>query len=202
MNSTTTTPEINISFLQQLRSQTAASHLRLEALPISTLILSPQLTKQQYGSYLNLMHDVVRDIENNLFPIVSGIVVDVFNRAKQNHLKQDMYAIQFPMKETKTVFTQEITLPFALGIFYVIEGSTLGGRVLLKNVEKTLNYSENFGARYFSGYGNTTGSRWKYFLDVLVGYEAQYGHSDEIIAGANFAFEAIYQHLSTFDNAD
>lgn len=188
------------TFLEKLRTTTAESHKSLEALPISMSIMNPKVSKQEYGLYLTLMYDVVNDIEANLFPQVSGIITDIEERKKTQLLENDLQYLDTP----KSGFTfpvtgnkEEISLPFALGIVYVIEGSTLGGRVILKNISGVLGYDEANGAQYFSGYGNTTGSHWKNFLAQFSAYAASCGCEDEIIAGAEYAYNAIAGHFTT-----
>jgi len=202
MNSITIATETEISFLQKLRSKTSASHSRLELLPISAAIISPKITPKEYAAYVSLMYAIVRDTEEFVFPKVAQIITDIDSRCKLSHLNSDSEAIQFPVHKAKTSLAQQWEIPFALGILYVVEGSSLGGRVILQNITKTLGYTEENGARYFSGYGNTTGSQWKKFLDMLSDYERDYGQSDQIIAGATFAFDTIYEHLATFSHAD
>lgn len=202
MNDSPSMPEAAVSFLQQLRSGTNDSHKRLESLPISRSIVAESLTLHQYGSYLNLMHDVVRDTEAVVFPKISPIISDLPQRSKIVALKSDLQAIGFTLRQSGTALDREMSVAFALGVMYVVEGSSLGGRVILKNIEKTLGFSGENGAEYFHGYGNTTGSQWSKFLEMLTGYELAQGQSDQIIAGATFAFDAIHEHLSSFENAD
>lgn len=83
-----------------------------------------------------------------------------------------------------------------MGIMYVVEGSTLGGRFILKNVQENLGYNEEKGASYFSGYGNKTGSFWKKYLNSLTEFESKTNSQEEIIEGADYAFRVIGKHLS------
>lgn len=53
----------------------------------------------------------------------------------------------------------------ALGFLYVLEGSTLGGRVIDKQLRLRGLSSE--GLSFFQGYGEATGARWKAFCAVL-----------------------------------
>jgi len=82
-----------------------------------------------------------------------------------------------------------------MGILYVIEGSTLGGRVIYKNIHQNLELDADSGAAYFSGYGELTEPLWKGFMAELVAYEQINNTGDEIIAGANHAFNAIHKHF-------
>jgi heme oxygenase len=53
----------------------------------------------------------------------------------------------------------------ALGFLYVLEGSTLGGRVIDKQLRVRGLSPE--GLSFFQGYGEATGPRWKAFCAVL-----------------------------------
>lgn len=186
------------SFLDNLRSATAQSHLNLEALPISASIMQPDVTSDEYLLYLALMHDIVEDAENNIFPLLDTVIADLEERNKSNFLKSDLEFLGY--HEIAKRFPLSGSLPgnsiaFSLGIMYVVEGSSLGGRVILKNISNTLGYDGDHGARYFTGYGGQTGSHWKRFLDMLQQYEAENNSSEEIIAGADYAFNAITRHF-------
>lgn len=186
------------TFLERLRSVTAPSHQHLESLPVSASIMNPNVTKQQYAHYLALMQDVVRDSEANVYPVLKGIVPDLDVRLKTPQVESDLHLLGYSDNSTTNPITANtfITPGFAMGIMYVIEGSSLGGRIILKNINAALGFDEANGAKYFAGYGPVTGSRWKSFLDVLVKYENENNCEDEIIAGANHAFDAIAAHFT------
>lgn len=195
MDNTATT----IPFAEILKTETAAAHTALERLPLSENLMSPDLTKDNYATYLYLMRDIVLDAEQNIFPVLKGVVPDLDERAKIKLIEADLDSLgksygndKYPISEgLKTV-----TEGFAMGVFYVMEGSTLGGRVILKNVAKQLGLDEGTGTSYFAGYNEKTGSMWKGFLETLLTYEAQNDNKEEIIKGANHAFKSIYTHFS------
>lgn len=191
---------ITATFLENLRSVTAQSHTNLEALPISASIMNPEVTNAEYALYLNLMHDVVKDAEENIFPTISEIVTDLNDRNKTHLLEQDLKTLGIVKDRDIKPLSESLSVPskgFAMGIFYVIEGSSLGGRVILKNINTALGHDIENGAAYFGGYGVQTGSYWKNFLSMLTQYEAENNNADEIIAGADYAFNAISRHFST-----
>lgn len=195
MDNTITAP----SFLENLRSATAQSHTNLEVLPISASIMNPQVSNAEYTLYLNLMHDVVKDAEENIFPALADIITDLAERNKKNLLEQDLKALGVLKDNTAKPVSESLenhSKAFALGIMYVVEGSSLGGRVILKNINAALGHNIENGAAYFGGYGGQTGSYWKNFLAQLTQYEADNNAADEIIAGADYAFNAISRHFS------
>lgn len=187
------------SFVERLKNSTAVSHAELEVLPISVSLIKPDLNQGNYVRYLTLMYDVVKDAEENIFPQLITYVHDIQSRKKSHFIESDLKMLGHPALEHSTPLSDacsNITISFAMGILYVLEGAALGGRVILKNVTEALGFTESNGASYFSGYGNLTGLRWKSFLEMLSNFEETTGQSEEIIKGANFAFKTIQKHFS------
>jgi heme oxygenase len=197
---TTTIPKINspeISFLEKLRANTAKAHKNLESLPISSSLLHPTLSTVDYTAYLRLMYDIVAGLEKEILPSITSIIPQP-QQLKAVQIEDDLVFTGYGKpKSFKNPFGSKImSIPKMLGIAYVVEGSTLGGRFILKNVQAALGYDENGGATYFYGYGNKTGSTWKNFLDSLASFAVNHNCEDEIIEGAVFAFEKIFTHLN------
>lgn len=190
-------PNAAAAFPQRLRQETSALHTALEALPVSTSITNPSVTKEEYIHYLDLMHDVLKDAERVVYPQMARFLPDTEQRLKAPALEKDLDFLG----HSKTIYTRifdagPYTDGFAMGILYVLEGSSLGGRVILKNIKKKLGFDETAGASYFAGYGEETGTYWKRFSEGLAAFEEQEGNADEIIAGANYAFDAISKHFT------
>jgi heme oxygenase len=55
----------------------------------------------------------------------------------------------------------------ALGCLYVVEGATLGGRVLSRWIEGRLGYDRDSGASSFAAYQDATVSRWQSFAALV-----------------------------------
>jgi heme oxygenase len=183
-------------FLSKLKIQTALSHKRLEELPISSYILSPDMKMDDYEHYLRLMYDVHSSVEEKIFPLLSAIVDDLKDREKKHLIVEDLLYLNYAKPVARPLFnTQNITIPFALGILYVVEGSSLGGRFILKNLETIDGLTDGKGVSYFAGYENKTGSYWKTFLNLLGTYERDHNVENEIIEGAVYAFDCIYNHF-------
>ena len=189
------------TFLEKLRTATTESHTGLEALPVSVSIMNPAVTNKEYALYLGLMHDVVKDVEENIFPTVYNNIEGLDVHPKAQFIEADLKALGITKTGSLTPLSDKLDLAnltpaFAFGVMYVIEGSSLGGRVILKNINTALGHDADSGGAYFSGYGGQTGSHWKAFLGALIQYETEHDNEDEIIAGANFAFDAISAHFT------
>ncbi|KAF2508090.1 biliverdin-producing heme oxygenase [Flavobacterium foetidum] len=196
--STDLTSSISSSFLSDLKTQTADSHKKLENLPVSSSILSPDMNIEDYTHYLSLMLDVHKSTEEYVFPLLTDVIEDLDQRKKKHLIEDDLSFLNYTKTDFTNVFNNiNVSIPFALGIFYVIEGSTLGGRFILKNVTKNPMLSGERGVRYFSGYGDKTGSFWKSFLAMLEAYEEKHNCGSDIVEGAVYAFDSIYKHFQT-----
>jgi heme oxygenase len=55
----------------------------------------------------------------------------------------------------------------ALGCLYVLEGSTLGGRIVLKQLRSSLGLTPASGAAFYAGHGARTGTLWRAFVEAL-----------------------------------
>ncbi len=185
----------SIAFPLRLRNETASMHTALEELPVSKNLLSPDLNEDSYVLYLSLMYNVVRHAEDSLFPILAAIVPDIEERRMLHFIMEDLAFFGRPAVTNTEIFGQGHSEAFVMGILYVLQGSSLGGRVIFKHVQKQLGVNELRGGRYFAGYGEDTGPKWKSFIAFLSAYEERTGNGAEIIAGANFAFERIREHL-------
>lgn len=198
MNSADTAAVTASSFLSDLRNETDQSHKQLELLPVSLALTSSQVNVQDYTTYLKLMYSVISDVEENIYPCLINVFPAIAMRSKAAFIEDDLNFLIVPIPEKEkplTTGTKHFSEAFALGIMYVIEGSTLGGRFILKNIEKQLGFNEAEGGKYFAGYRSETGAYWKKFLEVLTGYANNYNQR-EIIEGAVFAFNSIHNYMS------
>ena len=79
-----------------------------------------------------------------------------------------------------------------LGVMYVLEGSTLGGQVITRQLAQA-----GIPLRaYFTGYGARTGPRWKTFCQLLTEAAPAGPDQDEIVASAALTFQRLDQWIS------
>lgn len=82
----------------------------------------------------------------------------------------------------------------ALGALYVLEGSTLGGRVIQQNVKLWLGDQGHASCSYFNGYGRETGAMWHSFLARL--NKLPMIESPKVACGALATFDRIGSWLA------
>ncbi|OJW84961.1 MAG: hypothetical protein BGO69_10480 [Bacteroidetes bacterium 46-16] len=188
------------AFLDKLRSATGPMHRALEATALSQALQKDDLPVAAYASYLAYMASIVACCEQELFPLLSNIIPDLAQRRKLPLLEQDLAllgsVVALPTVPAYRGLPEEMGTGFALGYLYVVEGSVLGGRVLLKHIEKCLGYNAQEGARFFAGYGAATGPMWRSFLEVFTGYTVAHGLGEEVIGGSQYAFSSIGDHFN------
>jgi heme oxygenase len=81
-----------------------------------------------------------------------------------------------------------------LGSMYVIEGSTLGGAIIAREVERRLGMSANTGCAYFRSYGRETALMWKSFGATLLAASSAEA-DDLIVETAKRTFNVMHDWL-------
>jgi heme oxygenase len=81
-----------------------------------------------------------------------------------------------------------------LGSLYVIEGSTLGGRILAHHFETTLRLHAGAGASFFASYQDQLGFMWNRFRSVLIDNTDSENQQD-ILGGARQTFECMHDWM-------
>lgn len=158
-------------FIEKLRSETKHIHQALEKVMIPDL--KQASTLEDYARILKTFYGYFKALEVMLDEQLTDQIVPVYNqRRKSDFILEDLKSMNFlnalpPLADR----TPEITNVYeALGAMYVLEGSTLGGRVITKMLMQNLNLSDTTYLKFFSGYGEQTDSMWASFMTVLNKY--------------------------------
>ena len=175
--------------LAHLRAVTRPVHDRLEG---ALGLLNGQLELGAYKEVLTRFYGFWRPWE----PCVAALLQDetLFGPRRRLHLVEaDLAALRLSAGDVAAL--PLCPLPTlhdeleALGSLYVMEGSTLGGRVILQNVGRCLKLDDRSGCAYFTGYGARTGTMWRLFLTRL--NEAPAADARRIGNGAIETFERL-----------
>ncbi len=186
-------------FLSQLRTQTQDAHKALESLAISKRLLDDSVRLDDYIKYLERMQAPVFDFETRIKLLLPDQISSQTTPDRHLALTADLDFLNSGSDITKGdgfwgAFKSEA---FCIGIAYVLEGSSLGGRVIYKHISNNLGLDSQTGAKFFSGNSAQTASHWKGFLDAMTHFALSTATQSEIIYGARFGFEKIYAQLNT-----
>jgi heme oxygenase len=101
-----------------------------------------------------------------------GALVDYESRRKLPALTRDLLALGASHASVSMLprcsLVPECRDPAAaFGCVYVLEGATLGGRVLLPLVRSRLGLTEQSGASFLASYGEDIGPKWRTFGAAL-----------------------------------
>ncbi|MCA9644723.1 MAG: biliverdin-producing heme oxygenase [Polyangiaceae bacterium] len=150
----------------RIREATRVAHARLE---LHVGLSNDRFERKRYVRFLERMWGFQYPLEERLaaFPRLRTVLPDVPLRARAKLAREDLRVLA---PDTQLSICSDLpqtdTLPRALGVLYVLEGATLGGRSLLKALEVFPEETEGVG-RYLRGYGPQTSYRWKRFLNAL-----------------------------------
>lgn len=191
-------------FIQNLRAATAECHKQLEQNNLSQALLSNNVNETIYGSYLIQLYSFVKGFEQYVYPELDPHFLNINNRKKAHFIEEDLNALGIPIdKDTllKEAFFRDTysDVYLAAGALYVLEGSTLGGQIIVKHLQKAMP-PDFLNAAYFLGYQQRTGSMWKEFLQQFTALPQSTQQEQQIITGAFTTFKIIDNLLSKNNN--
>jgi heme oxygenase (biliverdin-IX-beta and delta-forming) len=179
-------PLTYVSLAQLLKSDTLLQHEAAEE------ILFPRLnniaTIKDYADILKTFYGFYAPLEKLISEYITAIhLPDIRERKNTWLIIDDLLDLGENVFELKICHTlpQIENVSQAFGALYVMEGSTLGGRMiqkmLLKNHPGMLQPKH---LSFFNGYGDATSAKWKSFLESLENIEDR----STVVAAANETF--------------
>ncbi|HEU0061353.1 MAG TPA: biliverdin-producing heme oxygenase [Hyphomicrobiaceae bacterium] len=165
-----------------LRAATSDLHARLDAR------LAPLVTQGEagYRDFLLRSAMALLPVEQALNEVdVANLLPDWPQRSRSRALRLDLAALSLPEPSGPTV-PAICGEAFQFGMLYVLEGSRLGARLLLAEVEAALSPASRAATRYLShGQGL---SLWPTFLQRLEASQQVRREPDAAAAGARAVF--------------
>jgi heme oxygenase len=196
------------ALIERLRRTTAGWHGAVERLPLMASLMAPTVTLDHYRAYLQRMFQVYGALEPPL--------LDTLDRGLGPHpglrpnLRPKLPALRVDL-EALDLATPPIPPPprieglsQAIGGLYVLEGASLGARVIARHLRRHLGggAGDPLGPAAFLGHrddpgGPSVAHAWRRFgagLEVLA--EGGLVDRDLAVAGACLVFEAVHQILA------
>jgi len=149
---------------EKIREETKPAHLSLEKLVIQQL--KSIRNDEDYAAFLKKFYTYFNQVEKVIAPYMTKEVLpDYLERRNSSFLKRDIEELGNNIDDVSVVAVPEITDKVsALGALYVMEGSIMGGKIIVQMLEKL---GVTNGLSFFSGYGAETGKRWAVFTQVM-----------------------------------
>ncbi|WP_284461626.1 biliverdin-producing heme oxygenase [Chryseobacterium sp.] len=169
---------------EYLKQNTANYHDAAEKLFNSEKIFNKTFTLEDYKKIIHTNYLLLLHSEDKIFTSLSekySEKLQLNERKKLSLIEKDLKSLSLNNQEVShdLEFNNEHE---ALGAMYVIEGSTLGGNVIAKQLSKTEGFDE-VTFNFFGCYQENTGPMWKNFKKVL-DTEVREENYNEVLSGA------------------
>lgn len=172
---------------RRLRDTTQGLHRRLEdSLDILRRIESPGGRRRLVGRFHGLHAEAEAAVEPWLAHL-GGL--DFEARRRSPGLARDLAALGVAAPPPPRDPIRVDGAGPALGLMYVLEGSTLGGRSIRRHLEAA--GGDMAGLSFLDPYGEAVGERWRAFLAVL----AAEPDADGVVSGAVAGFRHAERRL-------
>lgn len=167
-----------------LKAGTAARHAAAEQQLLPRLETLASL--REYRALLYSFYGYFAPVQEKIRCFLTADdLPDIAQRRTSLLLLNDLHALgelssRIPLCESLPDITNKAS---AFGALYVLEGSTLGGRMIARMLQKKLPLSPD-SLQFFNGYGEATGAYWTRFLAALNEQPA----ADAVVHCANETF--------------
>lgn len=148
----------------KIKDATKEAHQQLEKKVV--LKMKAIRSNADYADVLKRFYAYFSEVEKAIKPfITSEILPDYAERRNSSYLKADIEELGSSVEELPEAVAPKINnVVEALGALYVMEGSIMGGPIIVQMLAK---YGVDKGVSFFSGYGESTGQMWGKFVGVM-----------------------------------
>lgn len=130
----------------------------------------------------------------------TGTGVDLDERRRAHLLRADLEALGARADAPAFAEPPELrSIAAGFGCMYVVEGSTLGGRVILRYVSRELGVSAARGASFFASHEDRVAAMWRAFGEAASAYCTTEERAQEALAAAKVTFLAFERWLGDAD---
>jgi heme oxygenase len=183
---------------ERLKLETAAEHeaLEQEMMPL----LRGANSVKSYAQLLQGMYRFLAPLEQQAHQKIDiDTLPDLESRRGTHWMAKDLQALgEEALSAGNSEVPEVLSGADAWGAFYLLEGSTLGGQMITKILQKQLP-EEARQLAYFGGYGAQTGSMWKAFKYHLNLFgETQPEQQEAVVRFARTAFNEFKKSLSAY----
>jgi heme oxygenase len=185
-------PSVPVALHTCLRSATKGPHHQLDHHKLLAPLVRDDLTVEQYGKALAILHSVFAPLEDGIecFLMSHPEMFDYRPRRKIPALRSDLAALAREPWDVAMRYPVPETIGELVGVLYTVEGTTKGGQ----HIVRCLRQFDGLPTRFFSGYGEDTETRWDEFLAFADAACPVADHPSAAVSAVSL-FHAIKAHL-------
>ncbi len=183
-----------------LRQATGDLHKAVEK---QTPFFRPGFDRREYAKWLDLMHGFYlqadRAVDESSFAAATGWQYV----PRCNLIARDLQLVVArapdapPDRAGVLVSLQKLRgIGEIAGMLYVVEGSALGGKVLLDVLGRSAGVTASTGASFFAPHGDNPFPRWGQYVQVLSGLANGCDIEQEVVFGARAAFSTLHDWIA------
>lgn len=195
--------------LAALRQATAAAHQAIECNPRLKRIFASDFSAVSYRQLLADLLGFYEPLELQLGNCACAnhskrqtITLATEGRWKTHWLRSDLRALglndemigNLP-RMSPSECPRIVDLPTAIGCLYVLEGATLGGKLISRQIESTLGVTAADGGRFYHGYGPDNGQMWGRFRQLLANLDMDASQTSKVTTAAVETFDSLDRWL-------
>ena len=206
--------------MNRLKQETATLHRRLEKFPFFNALSNGTLPLASYVNQLRAFATAFGTLEHESTAIPEPSIRAVLGAGESRftYLLRDLACFGDTMipeiinvKRHADAMASRIRLlgvedPVSLmGYVYVLQGTILGNRVHLPDIQRTFNVGHTNGAAFYAGFGDQTEECWAFFASLMNSFDLGDELTEKILTSAREAFgflEDIHTALFPLPAAD
>lgn len=201
------------SLMDSLKDSTRERHARMESLPFVAALTSGELPLNGYVAQLRSLAIIHGTLEHELrmAPFTPITALYQARPSRLAHLRADLSAfdrfcipdcleaVEHALHIAEQIRRARVEGPEdLLGFLYVLEGTTLGNAVHLRDVKNAFGDRVAGATRYYAGYGDKTGEYWKEFRSAMNAIPMDTSGRERLVGVAHGFFdllESLYSAL-------
>lgn len=187
----------SVALLQaELRAATRDLHHRLDHHDLLAPLVRSSLDVADYALALQALYAINAPTEQAISDYIDtqGLAFDYATRRRMPDLLADLEYLGINTPQLAWAGPSIRSHGQLIGCLYVLEGSTLGGRVIYKQLQNALKLNQQTGGRFFAGHGELTMPMWQAFW-TFAAEICPPGQITDATQAASALFESILAHL-------
>lgn len=195
------------TLMSRLKQATQDAHVRLERFPFFSALSNGTLPLISYVNQLRTFATVFGALEHEAsghsessIRTLSGLGESRFTQLLRDlscfadqKIPEMIKARRHADEMAARIRILKVEDPSALiGYLYALQGTILGNRVHLPDVQGTFSLDQNSGAAFYAGYGDQTDEIWAAFASLVNGLELENAAIERILDAALEAFNSLY----------
>jgi heme oxygenase len=183
-----------------LKSETKTAHTNLEGRMIPSI--KAIQTHEDYRRLLEMMYGFYQPLEDRIDAYINDDIMPGYNeRRKAALLAQDMAVLNSSVPATPERLCADLpeisSYAQALGAMYVLEGSTLGGKIIAGMVQKRVGEVHN-ALHFFNGYGEKAMEMWLAFKEQM-NKDMPGQEQERVVQAANDTFGSFKRWIELYE---